>query len=73
MGTTDLLILSLLVQPTLAGHLPSVVPSGVRVVCPVEFCAPHLNDLREPLEKDQFDPLVQFCNPVFKVGVTFQV
>lgn len=50
-----------------------MVPSGVRVVSPVEFGAPHLNDLGEPLEKDQFDPLVQFCNPVFKVGVTLQV
>ena len=72
-GTTDLLVFGPLVQPTLARHLPSVVPSGVRVVRPVEFGAPHLNDLCEPLEKDEFDLLVQFCNPVFKVGVTFQV
>ena len=50
-----------------------MVPSGIRVVRPVEFGAPHLNDLREPLEKDQFDLLVQFRNPVFKVGVTFQI
>ena len=50
-----------------------MIPSGIRVVHPVELCAPHLNDLCEPLKKDQFDPLVQFCNPVFKVGVTFQV
>lgn len=50
-----------------------MVSSGIRVVCPVEFGAPHLNNLRKPLEKDQLDLLVQFCNPVFKVGVTFQV
>ena len=73
MEPTDLLVLSPLVRPTLAGHLPSVVPSGVRVVRPVEFGTPHLNDLCEPLEKDQLDLLVQFCNPVFEVGVTFQV
>ena len=56
--TTDLLVLSPLVQPTLAGHLPRVVPSGICVVRPVEFGAPYLYDLREPLEEDQFDLLV---------------
>jgi len=50
-----------------------VVPSGIRVVTPVELGAPHLNDVREPLEKDQFDLLVQFCDPVLKVRVAFQV
>jgi hypothetical protein len=50
-----------------------VIPSGIRVVRPVELGAPHLDDLREPLKEDQLDFLVQFCNPVLEVRVTFQV
>jgi len=70
---TNLLVLNPLLQPPLTGHLPSVIPPGIRVVGPVELGAPHLNDVREPLKKDQLDLLVQFCDPVFKVRVTFQV
>ena len=73
MRTADLLVLSPLVRLALTGHLPSVIPSGVRVVRPVELCAPHLNYLGEPFKKDHLDPLVQFRNPVFEVGVAFQV
>ena len=73
MRTADLLVLSPLVRLALTRHLPSVIPSGVRVVRPVELRAPHLNDLSEPSKEDHFDPLVQFCNPVFEVGVAFQV
>ena len=70
---TDLLVLSPLVQPALTRHLPGVIPSCIRVIRPVELGAPHLNDVCEPLKEDQFDLLVQFCNPVFKVRIAFQV
>ena len=50
-----------------------MIPSGICVIRPVKLCAPHLNNLREPLEKDRFDLLVQLRNPLFEVGVTLQV
>ena len=73
MGTTDLLILGPLVQPTLTRHLPSVIPSGIRVVRSIELGTPYLNDVYEPLKKDLFDLFVQFRDPVFEIRITLQV
>lgn len=50
-----------------------MVSTGIPIIRPVKLGAPHLNDLREPLEKNHFDLLVQFRNPLLQVGVTFQV
>ena len=50
-----------------------MVTTGIRIVRPVELGAPHLNDLREPLEQDQFNLFIQIRNPVFQVGIAFQV
>ena len=47
-----------------------MISSDIRVVRPVELGAPYLNDLHEPLEKYLFDPLVQFRDPLLKIGVT---
>ena len=69
----NLLIFSPLVGPTLTGQLSRVIPPSIRIVCPVKLGAPHLNDLREPLEKHQLDLPIQFRDPVFQVGVTLQV
>lgn len=69
----NLLILGPLVRPSLARRFPSVIASGIRVIHPVKLGAPYLNDLHEPPEKYLFDPLVQFRDPLIKIGVTLQV
>ena len=72
-GATYLLVLSPLIGPTFTGHLACVIPPSIRIVHPIKLGAPYLNNLCEPLEKNQLDLLVQFRDPVFKVGVTLQV
>jgi hypothetical protein len=76
---TYLLLLDALVAPPLIcdipqGHSLRSASSNIHVVVrTVEFCTPDLCDLGESLEEYALDSLVELGDPVFKVGIAFQI
>ena len=67
----------LFLKPSTVSPLVRDVPQGwqstLRIILPIEFGAPHLDDLREPLQEDAFYPLVELGNPVLEVCVALEV
>ena len=52
-------------QDRISTHLP--------VICLVKLLTPDLYDVRQALQEDLFDFLVQFGYPLVEVGVPFQI
>lgn len=67
------LFLDTFVPASLVGDVSQRQRRPVPIVRSVEFRAPHLDDMCKSLEQDAFDLLVEFRDPVVKVGVTLQV
>jgi len=68
---THLLLLYPLISTTLIRKWQNI--TSISVIHTIKLRAPHLNDLRQPLQQDSFNSLVQFGNPMFKVSIALQV
>ena len=57
---TYLLLLHPLFPPPLTRNIPNrqQVPPSIAIIDPIKLGTPHLNDMRQPLEKAPLDPLV---------------
>ena len=57
---TYLLLLHPLIPPPLTRNIPNKqqIPPSIAIIDPIKLGTPHLNDMRQPLEKDPLNPLV---------------
>ena len=64
----DLIVFDALVAPPLGVRVPSSF-----VISTVEFRAPDLDDVGQPLQQDAFDLLIKLRYPVLEICVAFEI